>query len=463
MVIKPTIASVSPSVGAVTGGTPVTITGTHFQSGATVSFGSSPATNVVVVTGTQITATTPAGPAGTVDVTINHLDTTNVTATSAFTYFNLSAYTAVTPVRLMDTRDARVPLGPGGSRNLTVAGVSPGAPAGATAVVVNVTVTNTSAPSYLTVFPAGATPPVASNLNFYAGTTIANLVSVQVGSGGAITLYNAAGSTDVVVDLEGYYAAPNGSAGGEVALPPARITDTRPGSGLPNAGRTLGPATSLNVQVTGAGGVPASGVSGVILNVTVTNTTGPGWLVAWPTGATMPLASNLDWTAGTTIPNRVFVPIGSGGQVSVYNANGSTDVIIDVSGYFTDATATGKLFFPQAPIRITDTRLGSGMPNAGRTLGPATSLTVQVSGVAGVPNGARAVILNVTVTNTTASGWMVVYPSSGSLPLASDLDWVGGRTIPNLVVATLGSTGAITFYNSDGSTDVVVDLAGWYG
>jgi hypothetical protein len=177
----------------------------------------------------------------------------------------------------------------------------------------------------------------------------------------------------------------------------------------------------------------------------------------------MPLASNLDWTAGTTIPNRVFVPIGSGGQVSVYNANGSTDVIIDVSGYFTDATATGKLFFPQAPIRITDTRLGSGMPNAGRTLGPATSLTVQVSGVAGVPNGARAVILNVTVTNTTASGWMVVYPSTGSLPLASDLDWVGGRTIPNLVVATLGSTGAITFYNSDGSTDVVVDLAGWYG
>jgi hypothetical protein len=260
-----------------------------------------------------------------------------------------------------------------------------------------------------------------------------------------------------VVDLEGYYAAPSGSAGGEVALAPARITDTRPGSGLPNAGSTLGPAGMLNVQVTGAGGVPATGVSAVILNVTVTNTSAASWLAVWPAGATQPATSNLNWLGGVTVPNRVFVPVGSGGKISLFNNVGSVDVVIDVSGYFTDATATGKLFTPTSPIRIADTRIGGG------TLGPAGTFTLQVGGQAGVPSGASAVILNVTVTNTSTASWLAVYPSTAARPLSSDLNWAGGQTIPNMVVVTLGSTGAITFYNSVGSTDVVVDLAGWYG
>jgi len=452
----PTVSSLAPASGPPAGGTAVTITGTNFTGATSVQFGGVPATSFTVDSATQITATSPAA-TGTIDVTVTtSAGTSAASLQGEFAYTSPAAYTAVAPVRLMDTRLGGGPLGPGVSRNLTVAGVSPGAPAGATAVVVNVTVTNPTAPSFLTVFPTGALRPVASNLNYVAGTTIPNLVSVQVGSGGSITLFNAAGSTDVVVDLEGYYAAPSGSAGGEVALAPARITDTRAGSGLPNAGHRLGGGGSLDVQVSGAGGVPSTGVSAVILNVTVTNTTAPSWLVAWPTGLSRPLASNLDWSAGQTIPNRVIVPLGSGGKISVFNPAGSTDVIIDVSGYFTDGTASGKFFNAEAPIRIADTRISA------QRLGPNGSFTLPVAGLAGVPSGATAVVLNVTVTGTTSPSFLTVYPSTGSQPLASDLNWVSGQTIPNLVIATLGSTGAITFFNALGATDVIVDLAGWY-
>jgi Cellulase (glycosyl hydrolase family 5)/IPT/TIG domain len=457
----PTVVSVAPNNGPTGGGTSVVIMGTNLSGATAVKFGTAAATALTGNTATQITATSPAG-SGTVDVTVTTPGGSSATSAADRFAYTLppAAYTAVTPVRLLDTRNGGGALGPAAARSLTVAGVTPGAPPGATAVVLNVTVTNTTAPSYLTVYPAGSSPPLASSLNWVAGETIANLVTVQVGTASAITIFNGAGSTDVVVDLEGYFAAPAGTAGGEVALTtPARITDTRAGSGQPNAGSTLGPTNTITVQVTGAGGVPTAGVSAAILNVTVTNTTAPSFLTIWPTNASRPTASNLNWMAGVTIPNRVIVPVSSLGQVSIYNASGSADVVVDISGYFTNSMASGKFFTPVRPQRIADTRSSLGCP---ATLAAVATCTLQVGGLSGVPSGASAVILNVTVTNTTAPSFLTVHPSTGALPLSSDLNWVGGQTIPNLVVATLGTTGAITFYNSAGSTDVVVDLAGWY-
>ncbi len=365
------------------------------------------------------------------------------------------AYNAVTPVRILDTRTSGGPLGQGRSRNLVVAGVTPGAPAGATAVVMNVTVTNTTAASFLTVYPAGNARPVASNLNWTQGKTVANLVEVPLGAGGTVTIYNRAGSTNVAVDLEGYFALPSGTAGQEVALTPARITDTRSGSGLPNAGSTLAAGGTLDVQVTGAGGVPGAGVSAAILNVTATNTTAASFMTVWPVGDTRPTASNLNWVAGQTVPNRVIAPVGTGGKVSVYNSVGGADVIVDVTGYFTDSTASGALFVPQVPHRILDTRFHAA-------LGPGGIFTLPIAGNSGVPSTATAVILNVTATNTTAGSFLTVYPSTATRPTASDLNWKAGVTVPNLVVATLGATGAVTFYNQAGSTDVVVDLFGYF-
>lgn len=393
---------------------------------------------------------TPAEAGGQVLVASN-----NVVKSFTFATPSPVAYTAVTPARLLDTRSSTGPLGARGSTTLTVTGLSPKAPSNATAVVMNVTVTNTTAASFLTVYPSGNPRPLASNLNWTSGRTVANLVEVPVGSSGDVTFYNEAGSTNVVADLEGYFAAPSGTAGQEVALTPARITDTRSGSGLPNAGMTVGAGSTLDIQVTNAGGVPPTGVSAAILNVTATHTTAPSFLTVWPAGLARPTASNLNWAAGQTVPNRVIVPVGSGGMVSVYNSSGATDVIVDVSGYFTDSTSSGTLFMPQVPHRIADTR-------GGATLGPGGTFTLPVGNHFGVPTTATAVILNVTATRTTASGFLTVYPSTSGRPTASDLNWMAGETVPNLVVATLGTTGSISFYNSSGTTDVVVDLVGYF-
>jgi hypothetical protein len=194
----------------------------------------------------------------------------------------------------------------------------------------------------------------------------------------------------------------------------------------------------------------------VILNVTATHTTAASFFTVWPDGVTQPNASNLNWTAGLTIPNRVFVPVGTGGKVDIYNGAGTADVIVDVSGYFTDGTATGRFFTPRDPVRVLDTRPGS-------PIGVKGTRTLTVGGVNGVPRFATAVILNVTVTNTSATSFLTVHPSTAALPNASDLNWSAGQTIPNLVVATLGTTGAISIYNQAGSVDVIVDLLGYFG
>src|SRR5262249_54214712 len=105
-------------------------------------------------------------------------------------------------------------------------------------------------------------------------------------------------------------------------LPPARITDTRPNSGFPNAGATLKPGQeTLNVQVTGAGGVPTDATAAV-LNVTVTGATASSFLTVWPTGARQPTASNLNFVAGQTVPNLVEVGLSPNGQVTLFNAAG---------------------------------------------------------------------------------------------------------------------------------------------
>lgn len=374
-----------------------------------------------------------------------------------------SAYTPLTPTRLLDTRVAGEPasLTPAGSLTLAVTGTfgSVTVPASATAVALNVTTTNTNANGFLTVYPAGGATPVISNLNWLAGDTVSNLVIVEVGPGGAITFYNDAGDAALVVDLEGYFApeSPGSTLGSYVPLTPARITDTRSGSGEPNSGQTLQAAASLAIQVEGEGGVPSSGVAAVAVNVTVTDTTSAGFLTVFP-GSTLPTASNLNWSAGETIAHRVIVPIDqSTGQITVYNNQGSADVVADVTGYFTTGgvpPAGASLFTPMSPTRILDSRLSRG------PLGGDATLVQGVADVGGTAADASAAVLNVTVTDTTSPSYLTVYPSSPTM--SSDVNWSPGQTVPNLTVATLNDNGTINVYNQQGSTDVVIDVFGYF-
>jgi hypothetical protein len=359
---------------------------------------------------------------------------------------------------LLDTRTNGGKLGPGGSMNLAIAGAN-GVPANASAVILNVTAVDQSTAGFFTIYPAGALLPTASNLNWVAGETVPNLVSVGLGSGGKVTIYNGLGMADAVVDLEGYFAPSSGGSSGEfVPVVPTRITDTRASSGQPNHGKTLIAGGTLPVQVTGVGGIPASGVTAVVLNTTVTDTTTAGFLTVFPTGALVPVASNLNWMAGVTVPNRVIVPIGTGGQVSFFNGLGSADLIVDVNGYFTDSSGTGASFVPLTPSRIVDTRMG------GSPLGQAATMTVTVAGKGGVPaTGAKAVVLNVTVVNPTAASALTVWPHVENRPISSDLNFTAGQTVPNLVVVKLSANGQIDIFNAFGTTNVIVDVVGWYG
>ena len=138
-----------------------------------------------------------------------------------------------------------------------------------------------------------------------------------------MSVFNAFGTADVIVDVEGWFAAGSGFT----ALEPARIADTR-GSSPVGAGGTL------DVSVVGVGGVPLSGVDAVVLNVTVTGPSAAGWATVFPAGVVRPLASNLNFGAGETVANLVVAKVGAGGRVSVFNAFGTADVIVDVMGWF---------------------------------------------------------------------------------------------------------------------------------
>jgi hypothetical protein len=372
-------------------------------------------------------------------------------------------YVPVAPVRIYDTRaPGLAALGSSEARSVQVTGSL--VPASAVAVVLNVTVTNTTSGSYLTVFPSGISQPTASSLNWSAGRTVPNLVEIPIGAGGQVSFYNAYGSADLILDLQGYVSASAASPGGVGffnPLPPSRVLDTRFGVGASQA--KVGATGSIDVQLTGQGGVPQSGVSAVVLNVTVTNPSAPSYLTVFPTGGTNPVVSNLNFSAGQTVPNRVVVKVGAGGKLTFFNAAGSVDVIADVAGWFTDVSnpvATGSGFVGVTPTRLLDTRLGAGAFQPGETRSLIVTRGPVPSMFSSTPP--RAVVLNVTVTNPSSPSYLTVFPG-GALPLASDLNFVGGQTVPNMVVVKVAADGTIKLFNAAGSVDVIVDLVGWYG
>ncbi len=254
-------------------------------------------------------------------------------------------------------------------------------------------------------------------------------------------------------------ATPLTSQGAFFPLTPSRILDTRTGNGAPLA--PVGGGSTLALTVRGRGGVPATGVSAVVMNVTVTNPTAASHVIVWPNLEKRPTASNLNFVPGETVPNLVTIGVGSNGKVSLYLNAGSADLVADVVGYYGDGSgggASGARYQPLAPTRILDSRSGPGY-----TTPWGAGVTRDVT-LAAVPAGATAVVLNVTATNPTAAGFATVWSSSAPRPNpASNLNFVPGQTVPNLVTAPIGAAGKVKIYNSAGSTDFVADLVGYYG
>lgn len=228
------------------------------------------------------------------------------------------------PTRVADTRDGGVKLGAGETLEIPITGI----PTSAMAVALNVAVTEGTSGTFLTAYPTGETLPPTANLNAGPYETVSNEVVIGLGTDQKVSIFNAVGEIHVIVDLNGWFDSTL-SGGGLTSLTPDRLLDTRTGDGIP-----VGPGESRAFQVTGAGGVPAMGVTAVALNVAVTGGTAGSYLTVYPTGKVPPLAANLNFAPYQTISNQALVQVGADGMVSVYNASGDVHVIVDVLGWY---------------------------------------------------------------------------------------------------------------------------------
>ncbi len=223
----------------------------------------------------------------------------------------------IPPQRVLDTRDGiqwRGRLRGLDTVDVQISGCA-GIPTNATgAVVLNLTSTEASAPSFVTVWPSGESRPIASSLNTDPGQDTPNLVMARIGAGGRVSMYLDAGLSHLVADIVGWLP---GSAG-FVPVSPARVLDTRSSNGVPTS-EPVGPAQLIGVQITGRGGVPTTGVSAVALNLTSTQSNRPSFVTVWPAGGDRPVASSLNTQPGVDTPNLVVTPLSTDGRIQLYN------------------------------------------------------------------------------------------------------------------------------------------------
>lgn len=243
-----------------------------------------------------------------------------------------------------------------------------------------------------------------------------------------------------------------GAVGTYIPVTPTRILD-----GRSNPQVLLGPGGTTELKVTAVAGVPATGVSAVVLNLTVDRPTAASFFTLYPTGGTT-ATSSLNFAAGETRAAAATVKVGTGGNVTIANAFGQAFPIVDVQGYFSedaDAEAASSYVPLAAPSRVVDTRLAGGTKLA-------AGETRSIDPGAAVPDDATAVVANLTVTNPTAAGFLTAFPSLTIMPVVSNLNWSAGRSIPNLATVPLGADGKISVFSSAGSSDLLVDVAGYY-
>jgi outer membrane protein assembly factor BamB len=366
-----------------------------------------------------------------------------VTATATLTVLNSgSTYVAVTPTRLLDTRNGTGLVGPFSSHVARTFQVTGGAvPATATAVTGNLTVTQQTSLGFLFIGPAPVNNPTSSTLNFPMNDDRANGVTVALSTTGTLSVTYAAptlGPTaHVIFDLTGYFL-PDPSGSSYVPLTPTRLLDSRNGTGLSGA---FSSHVARTFQVTG--GVVPTGATAVTGNLTVTQQTNLGFLFIGPVPTNDPTSSTLNFPKGDDRANGVTVDLSSTGTLSVTYAapvlGPTAHVLFDVTGYFVHGP--GATFVPVTPTRLLDSRNGTGLSGA---FSSHVARQFQVTGGGVVPATATAVTGNLTVTQQTNIGFLYVGPAAQPNPTSSTLNFPMGDDRANNVDVALSPTGSLS-------------------
>jgi hypothetical protein len=445
------------------------------RNGAAISGGNGASyTTVLADNGTSIQVTVTGTKAGYIASTQTSAASAQVTAPTPTAATSSTTIQSLVSSRLADTRpgaqtiDGQVsgtgPIGPGKILRVPILGRN-GIPAtGVDSVSLNVTVVAGSEGGFITVFPTGTALPNASNVNFLAGKIVPNAVQVKVGSDGSISVFSQANNANIIVDINGWY--PTG--GSFTTFTPARLLDTRAGSqtvdGQYRATGLIRSGQTIRFAALGRNGVPMSGVTAVSLNVTSVMPSTEGFLTVFPSGTALPNASNLNFYGGQTRANTVISKVGADGTISVYNGGGNTDLVVDISGWYSSAPGFSSL----SPARLVDTRAGSSTIDGQfvriGAIGAGQTLRLKVLDRAGVPStGVGAVSLNVTAVTPSTVGQLIIYPSGAAMPNTSNLNFTSTQTVANAVIAKVGADGCINIVNnSSGSTNLVVDVNGWF-
>ncbi len=371
-------------------------------------------------------------------------------------------FVTVTPCRLVDTRPDHGGSGPiqGGTFQTFPIPQEGGCniPATAAAYSLNVSVVPQGGLGYLTMWPAGVTlRPLVSTLNSLDGRIKASAAIVPAGTNGAVNIY-VTNTTNVILDINGYFAAVSDSTLAFYPLTPCRVADTRHSTYPPGLGPPYLPgnqqrdfpilnATSCNIP---------SSATAYSLNVSVVPHGPLGYMTVWPTGENRPTVSTLNDIPGTIIANAAIVPAGTAGKVSVYPSN-DTDLIIDINGYFALAGTGGLSLYTVAPCRVIDTRhVGSGQPFSG-TLNP----PVNVEGsVCGPPATAQAYVFGAAVVPTGSLGYLTLWADGATQPLVSTLNALDGSISSNMAIVPT-TNGKVDAYAS-GLTQLILDISGYF-
>jgi DNA-binding beta-propeller fold protein YncE len=369
---------------------------------------------------------------------------------------NAVQFVNLTPCRLVDTRQTGDPILGGTSQNYFVPQLGGcDIPANALAFSLNVTVVPPSPLGYVTIWPTGEVQPYVSTLNSLDGRIKANAAIVPAGYQGGVSVY-ASNTTDVILDIDGYFAAPGSDTYQFFPLTPCRLVDTRGANG-PLGGPFLQAQTERDFPLLMSNCVP-QGLNPTAYSLNFTAIPNPanhplGYLSVWAAGQTQPNVSTLNNYTATVVANAALVPAGTDGKVAVFPSD-TTDLLIDINGYFAPAGSGGLSLYPIAPCRVLDTRQNNGQPFMG-------TIVVNVEGSAcAPPANAQGYVFNATVVPPAPMPYLSLWPNGQNMPVVSSLNAYDGFITSNMAIVPT-TNGSIDAYAA-GLTQLILDIAGYY-